>query len=104
MADPILEANQAESWQSIKALLIPLSLFLACLIAAAGTFLIYNHEPVGWVFLATALVIIVADFVGLIRFQNKFRARGIIPDEATVETNAAKWNQEPRSSTAQEMP
>jgi hypothetical protein len=74
------EANKAETWQSMKALLIPLSLFLACLIGAAGTFLIYNNEPLGWVFLATAASIIIADFVGLIRFQNKFRARGIYPD------------------------
>jgi uncharacterized membrane protein len=76
--DPIQEAERAEFWQSVKALLIPLSLFLAVLAAAAGTFLVYNAEPVGWLFLAGAGAVMVAAIVGLIRFQNQHRVRGVI--------------------------
>jgi hypothetical protein len=79
--DPTSEAEraaeQAELWQSVKALLIPFSLFLSCITAAAGTFLVYNSEPVGWLLLAIASAVIVAAIVGLVRFQNKFRAKGI---------------------------
>jgi membrane protein YdbS with pleckstrin-like domain len=78
MKDVEKSIERAEAWQATKALLIPLSLFIACVISAAGTFLIYNGEPVGWFFVAVALTIIVADFVGLIRFQNKYRAKGMI--------------------------
>lgn len=68
-------------WQSVKALLIPLTLFLACIIAAAGIFLVYNNEPVGWTPIVLAGIIIVLDFIGLIRFQNKYRAKGLMPDK-----------------------
>jgi hypothetical protein len=81
MNDPIVaEAKKADSWQSAKALLIPFSLFLACVISAAGTFLVYYQEPLGWAFLLVGGATIVAAFVGLIRFQNQFRARGIVID------------------------
>jgi hypothetical protein len=100
MRDPIQEAQRAETWQSLKALLIPLSLFLACLITAAGTFLIRNGESVGWMFLAVALLAIIMAFVGLIRFQNKLRVKGAIPpgasdgvsfeEPATTTTNMSK--------------
>lgn len=78
MKDSIQEAERAEFWQSVKALLIPLSLFLAVLAAAAGTFLVYNAEPVGWLFLAVAGAVMVAAIVGLIRFQNQHRVRGVL--------------------------
>jgi len=76
----VAQAKKADSWQSAKALLIPFSLFLACVICAAGTFLVYYQEPLGWAFLLIGGVTIVAAFVGLIRFQNQFRARGIVVD------------------------
>jgi len=85
MKDAQKSIERAEAWQATKALLIPLSLFIACVISAAGTFLIYNGEPVGWLFAAVALAIIVADFVGLIRFQNKYRAKGMIAREHEVD-------------------
>jgi membrane protein YdbS with pleckstrin-like domain len=72
------EAEKAEFIQSVKALMIPLSLFLSCVVMAAGTFLIYNGEPLGWIFAAVATATVIAAFVALIRFQNKFRARGVI--------------------------
>jgi hypothetical protein len=78
MKDPKLEAEKAEVWQAVKALLIPLSLFVACVISAGGVFLVYNREPLGWAFLLVSVTIIVLDFVGLIRFQNSYRAKGII--------------------------
>jgi membrane protein YdbS with pleckstrin-like domain len=71
-------AERAEFVQSVKALLIPLSLFLACVVMAAGTFLVYNNESVGWGFIAVSTVMVLAAFVALIRFQNKYRVRGII--------------------------
>jgi hypothetical protein len=72
------EAEKAEFIQSVKALMIPLSLFLSCVVMAAGTFLIYNGEPLGWIFAAVATATVIVSFVALIRFQNKFRARGVI--------------------------
>jgi hypothetical protein len=90
MKDPRLaEAKKADSWQSAKALLIPFSLFLACVVSAAGTFLIYHEEPLGWAFLLVGGATIVAAFVGLIRFQNQFRARGIVVDAAQDESEAS---------------
>jgi hypothetical protein len=71
-------AEKAEFVQSVKALFIPLAAFLACVIMAAGTFLIYNNESVGWVFVAVSTVLVISSFAALIRFQNKHRARGII--------------------------
>jgi len=74
------EAKKADRWQSAKALLIPVCLFLACVLSAAGVFLVYNNEPLGWIFVLVSMSTIVACFVGLIRFQNKYRARGVISD------------------------
>ncbi len=71
-------AERAEFIQSVKALLIPSSLFVACVIMAAGAFLIYNHEPLGWVFAAISLTTVITAMVGFVRFQNKYRARGIL--------------------------
>jgi membrane protein YdbS with pleckstrin-like domain len=88
MKDPIREAAQAETWQSVKALLIPLSLFVACLLSAAGTFLVYNGESAGWMFLAVAAVVIVLAFVGLIRFQNSYRVKGVLFNKPPKEVSA----------------
>ena len=78
MNSEIEAAEKAEFIQSVKSLLIPLCLFLACVIMAAGTFLIYNREPLGWAFAALATFIIIASMVAFIRFQNKHRARGVL--------------------------
>ncbi len=79
MKDESLEAEKAEFIQSVKALYIPFSLFLACVIMAAGVFLIYNLEPVGWAFVAVSGAIMASAFFALIRFQNKLRASGVLP-------------------------
>ncbi len=75
------DAKKAESWQALKAFLIPVTLFLACVASAAGIFLVYNQEPLGWVFIIPAGITIILDFIGLIRFQNKLRAKGVMINE-----------------------
>jgi hypothetical protein len=80
-----LEAEKAEFIQSVNALMIPLGSFLACVIMAAGVFLVYHGESVGWIFCGVSALIVVAAFVGLVRFQNKYRARGVIKDAADEE-------------------
>ncbi|MDP3507898.1 MAG: hypothetical protein Q8T09_07895 [Candidatus Melainabacteria bacterium] len=79
-----LAAEKAEVWQSISALYIPLSLFLSCVSFSAGAFLLYNYqEPAGWGFIALTAVIAISAFVALFRFQNKFRAQGIVGGKDT---------------------
>ncbi len=75
MSKETLAAEKAEFIQSVQALLIPLGLFLACVSMAAGTFLIYNNEPVGWVLAGISGTTVVAAFIALIRFQNKYRRK-----------------------------
>ncbi len=70
--------EKAELMQSIKALYIPLSLFLSCVIFSAGTFLLYNNEPFGWVFIAITGLLAVTAIFALVRFQNPYRAKGVI--------------------------
>lgn len=70
------EIDKAEFAQAVIAYLIPSTLFIACLLGAAGTFLLYNYEPWGWAFIAASAGIIIWAFVAFIRFQNKLRAQG----------------------------
>ena len=58
------------------AYLIPSSLFIACLIMAAGTFLLYNKLTAGWAFIAASLIVMALSFTAFFRFQNKLRASG----------------------------
>lgn len=81
MKNEAWEAEKAELIQSIKALYIPFSLFIACVILAGGVFLVYQNEPVGWGFLLVSATITLSAFIALFRFQNKQRAKGIIPIE-----------------------
>ncbi len=79
-----LAAEKAEVWQSISALYIPLSLFIACVIFSGGVFLVYYNEPAwGWAFITATVVIALSAFVALFRFQNKYRAQGIIGGKDT---------------------
>ena len=75
-----VDIERAELIQSLQAYLIPSSLFVACLVMAAGTFLLYNRFSLGWAFVGLALVIMAAAFTAFFRFQNKLRAGGQIPD------------------------
>ncbi len=70
------EVEKAEFNQSLKAYLIPSSLFLSCLINSAGIYIIYSGNPAGWPFLAVGFSIMAWAFTSFIRFQNKLRAQG----------------------------
>lgn len=72
-------AERAEFIQSVKALLIPVCLFLACVIMAGGVFLIYSHYALGWIFVVVSVSMVLTSMVAFIRFQNKYRAKGILP-------------------------
>lgn len=70
------DIDRAEYIQAIRAFLIPSSLFIACLLGAAGTFCLVNAEPLGWVLIAGMVSIIAWAFHAFINFQNKVRKRG----------------------------
>jgi hypothetical protein len=70
------EEEKAELIQSVKALMIPLSLFLATIITSAGGFLVYSGYSLGYGFVGVGLTMLTAAFVAAIKFQNKLRAKG----------------------------
>ncbi|MBX9669838.1 MAG: hypothetical protein K2X93_19595 [Candidatus Obscuribacterales bacterium] len=70
--------ERAELMQSVKALFIPLALFLSCVIFSGGVFLIYNNESFGWVFIGITGLLAITAFIALVKFQNPYRAKGII--------------------------
>lgn len=75
------DIERAELMQSLKAYLIPSSLFVACLIGAAGTFLIREGYQLGWAFIGTTALIIIWAMWAFICFQNKHRFEGRFVDE-----------------------
>mgnify|MGYP000178529974 CR=1 FL=1 len=98
-----LAAEKAEVWQSISALYIPLSLFLSCVSFSAGAFLLYNYqEPAGWGFVALTVAIAASAFVALFRFQNKFRAQGIVGGKDTEMLKPGSAIPEPETETESE--
>ncbi len=70
------ETDRAEFFQSLKAFLIPASLFVATLITSAGVFLVYSGYSLGYAFLMASGAIMTAAFVAFFRFHNKLRAAG----------------------------
>jgi hypothetical protein len=83
VSQDLIKAERAAFIQAVKALYIPLSLFLACVISAAGIFLVREGQSLGWVFITVAATVIISAFIALIKFQNNYRAQGIIGrDEA----------------------
>ncbi len=70
------DIDKAEYNQAITAFLIPSGLFIACLLGAAGTFCLYNGEPLGWGLIVGMVSIISWAFYAFINFQNKLRERG----------------------------
>jgi hypothetical protein len=74
------EIDKAEHWQAVKAFIIPVFMFLACLIGAAGTFLIREGYMLGWAFIAASGTLLVVAFVATVTFQNKLRAKGLMQD------------------------
>jgi hypothetical protein len=77
-------AEKAELKQALMSLYIPLTLFISCCIFAAGAFMVYYEEPAGWAFIGVTVLLALSAFIGLFKFQNKFRAKGIIPTKDTV--------------------
>lgn len=88
------DAEKAELVQSLKAFLIPTSLFLATLISAAGSFLIYSGYSMGWIFLFFSVLILTCSFVAFVQFQNKLRFQGHFkqekPELESIETECTK--------------
>lgn len=70
------ETERAERIQAWKAFLIPSSLFVACLLNAAGIYILYNGSALGVVFIGAGIATITAGLFGFVTFQNKRRAKG----------------------------
>ena len=87
MSQELVKAERAALIQAVKALYIPLSLFIACVISAGGMYMVlYTEEKnPGYAFLTVAFLIIVSAFVALIRFQNNYRAQGLVGREEAYE-------------------
>lgn len=81
MQNKLSDVEKAELMQSIKALYIPLSLFLSCVSFSAGVFLVYNNEQFGWVFIGGTALVALSAFIALFKFQNKYRVKGMIASE-----------------------
>jgi hypothetical protein len=97
-------AEKAELKQALMSLYIPLSLFIACCIFAAGVYMVYYEEPAGWGFIGVTCLLALSAFIALFKFQNKFRAKGIIPTKDTVvESNILDVSPGPPVQTAIQM-
>lgn len=93
--DELREAEKKEVIQAVAALMIPLSLFLSCVIFAGGAFLIVNHEPFGYFMIGLTAVVALSAFVALIRFHNGYRAKGYVPgDDGNIELETGSENDE----------
>jgi hypothetical protein len=79
------EIDRAEFTQAINAYFIPTGLFVACLMGAAGIFLIREGYGLGWAFLVGSAAIMVWAFTAFVKFQNKLRAKGMIVNEPETE-------------------
>lgn len=82
------EAEKAEFWQSIKALYIPLFLFISCCIFAAGAFVLYNSESErewGLGLITVSALIAISAFVCLFKFHNPLREKGFIHNKSDEE-------------------
>ena len=77
------EIERAERTQAWKAFLIPSTLFVACLLNAAGIYIMYTGSSVGIIFLGAGFTVIVGGLWAFITFQNAQRAKG-------------KWKQPPK--------
>lgn len=75
------EIDRAELIQSVKAYFIPSGMFIACLLGAAGTFLLQEGYMVGWGFIMASGLLIALAFFSFCTFQNKLRARGKMKDQ-----------------------
>lgn len=74
------DVEKSELIQSLKAFLIPVSLFLATVTSSAGVFLLYNGYQVGIFLVLIGFTVVIAALVAFVRFQNKMRAQGRFGD------------------------
>jgi hypothetical protein len=86
VSQELIKAERAALIQAVKALYIPLSLFIACVISAGGMYMVLYTEDKspGYAFLAVALTIIISAFVALLRFQNNYRVKGMVGREESA--------------------
>jgi hypothetical protein len=86
VSQELIKAERAALVQAVKALYIPLSLFVACVISAGGMYMVLYTEDKspGYAFLAVAFTIIISAFVALIRFQNNYRVNGMVGREESA--------------------
>ena len=70
------EIERAERIQAWKAFLIPSTLFVACLLNAAGIYILYSGNTLGIVFLLLGFSVIIGGLFAFVTFQNSHRARG----------------------------
>ena len=70
------EIDKAERQQAWKAFFIPSSLFVACLLNAAGIYIIYTGNAVGIVFLGLGIATVVSGMFAFVTFHNQKRADG----------------------------
>ncbi|MBA3993722.1 MAG: hypothetical protein C0469_09360 [Cyanobacteria bacterium DS2.3.42] len=87
MSQELVKAERAALIQAVKALYIPLSLFIACVISAGGMYMVLYTEDKspGYAFLAVSFTIIISAFVALIRFQNNYRVKGLVGREESAQ-------------------
>lgn len=74
------EIDKAEMAQAVKAYVIPAGGFVACLLGAAGAFLIREGYALGWLFIGASAALIVTVSVCMLTFHNKLRASGLMKD------------------------
>ena len=87
MSKESVQAERAALVQAVKALYIPLSLFIACVISAGGMYMVlYTEDKTpGYAFLAVSFTIIISAFIALIRFQNNYRVKGMLGQEESAD-------------------
>ncbi len=107
VSQELVKAERAALIQAVKALYIPLSLFIACVISAGGMYMVLYTEDKspGYAFLAVAFTIIISAFVALIRFQNNYRVKGLVGrEESAQQAETLQTDEEPSSDRQEAAP
>ena len=95
------EIERAEFNQSLKAFLIPASLFIATLTSACGAFLVFTGYAFGWLFLCVSGAVITIALAAFARFQNKLRAAGQFRQDASCKSSRVPDISQERNDTNQ---
>ncbi len=96
------DIERAERMQAWKAFLIPSTLFVACLLNAAGIYILYAGNSAGMIFLGLGIATIIGGMFAFITFQNQQRAGGQwkrlsddLPDHVHVTEDSAEDGESP---------